>query len=53
MSVYIVYQKEDISNCEPTIWVYIDEKKAKELLQELEDNYGNNSFALIEEEVTI
>ena len=53
MKVYIVYQKEDISDYEPTIWVYIGEKKAKKHLQELIDDYGVNSYALIEEEVIV
>lgn len=53
MNVYIIYEKEDFSNNEPIIWIYTDEKKAKEHLQELVDDYGTNSFALIKEEIII
>lgn len=51
MKVYIIYRKEDISNYEPSVWVYTDEKIAKEDLQELENDCGINSFGLIEERV--
>lgn len=51
MKVYIIYRKEDISNYEPSVWVYTDEKIAKEDLQELENDYGANSFGFIEEKI--
>lgn len=51
MKVYIVYKKEDVSNYELTAWIYANEKKAREHLQDLIDNYGIDSFALIEEEI--
>lgn len=51
MKVYIVYKKEDVSNYEPTVWIYANEKKAREHLQNLTDDYGENSFALIEEKI--
>ena len=51
MKVYIIYCKEDISNYEPTIWVYIDKKIAKENLQKLNNDYGINTFGIIEEKV--
>lgn len=51
MKVYIIYCKEDISNYEPSVWVYTDEKMARKHLQELEDDYGINSFGFMEERV--
>lgn len=51
MKVYIIYCKEDISNYEPSVWVYTDEKIARKHLQELEDDYGIDSFGLMEERV--
>lgn len=51
MKVYIIYYKEDISDYEPSVWVYTDEKMARKHLQELEDNYGINSFGFMEEKI--
>lgn len=51
MKVYIIYCKEDISNYEPSVWVYTDETRAKEHLQELINDYSENAFGLIEERV--
>ena len=51
MKVYIIYRKEDISNYEPSVWVYTDEKIAKKDLQELKNDYDTDSFGLIEERV--
>jgi len=38
MKFYIVYIKEDISFCEPTLWIFQDKDEAYNLLNVLNEN---------------
>ena len=38
MKLYIVYIKEDISFCEPTLWIFQDKDNAYDLLNVLNED---------------